>query len=76
MEVAFCSTVRADEVLIHEGTNSAAAISTASGAQAVVRLGFDLFEEVRHLLTKGQPAELASIPTLELHISLAPGADR
>ena len=36
----------------------------------MVRLGFDLFEEIRHLLTQGQPAELASIPTLDLHISL------
>ena len=58
------------KVVLHSGTNSAAAISTASGAQAVVRLGFDLFEEVHYLLTKGQPAELAGIPTLELHISL------
>ena len=38
--------------------------------QVVVRIGFDLFQEVRHLLTLGQPAEFASIPTLELHISL------
>jgi len=59
-----------DKVLLHAGTNSAAAISTASDARAVVRLGFDLFEEVLHLLTKGQPAKLAGIPTLELHISL------
>ena len=59
-----------DKVLLHAGTNSAAAISTASGGRAVVRLGFDLFEEVLHLLTKGQPAKLAGIPTLELHISL------
>jgi hypothetical protein len=59
-----------DEVLGHEGTNSAAAVSLASGAQVVVRLGFDLFEEVRYLLTHGQPVEFASIPTLELQISL------
>ncbi|HET6176017.1 MAG TPA: hypothetical protein VFE61_03730, partial [Candidatus Sulfotelmatobacter sp.] len=59
-----------DKVLLHNETNSAAAISTASGAQAVVRLGFDLFKEVRYLLTRGQPAEFASIPTLDLHISL------
>jgi hypothetical protein len=59
-----------DKVVLHGGTNSATAISTASGAQVVVRLGFDLFEEVHHLLTKGQPAELAGIPTLDLHISL------
>jgi hypothetical protein len=59
-----------DKVLLHAATNSAAAISTAAGGRAVVRLGFDLFEEVLHLLTKGQPAKLAGIPTLELHISL------
>ncbi len=59
-----------NKVLLHKGTNAAAAISTTSGAQSVVRLGFDLFEEVDQLLTKGQPAKHADIPTLELHISL------
>ena len=59
-----------NEVLIHEGTKSAAAVSIFSGCQTIVRLGFDLFEEVRHLLTLGQPPELAGVPTLELHISL------
>jgi len=44
-----------NEVLVHKGTSS-----IAPDAQLVVRLGFDLFEEVHHLLTKGQPAELAS----------------
>src|SRR5947208_7809034 len=59
-----------NEVLIHERTKSAAAVSVASDDQMVVRLGFDLFQEVRYLLTQGQPAEFASIPTLDLHISL------
>ena len=54
-----------NEVLVHKGTNS-----IASDVQVVVRLGFDLFEEVRYLLTQGQPAEFAGTPTLELHISL------
>jgi hypothetical protein len=54
-----------NEVLVHKGTDS-----VAPGAQVVVRLGFDLFEEVRHLLTQGQPAEFANIATLDLHISL------
>src|SRR6266481_6654632 len=58
------------EVLIHERTKSAAAVSVASGDQMVVRVGFDLFEELRYLLTRGQPAEFASMPTLDLHISL------
>ncbi len=58
------------EVVIHERTKSAAAVSVASDDQMVIRLGFDLFQEVRYLLTQGQPAEFASIPTLDLHISL------
>jgi len=35
-----------------------------------VRIGYDLFEEVEFLLSQGQAAENAHIPTLELHISL------
>jgi hypothetical protein len=57
-------------ILTHEGTTSAAAVTTTSDDQMIVRLGFDLFKEVRHLLTRGQSAEFASIPTLDLHISL------
>ena len=59
-----------DKVLIHDRTDAATAVATISGPQAMIRLGFDLFEELHHLLTQGQPVELASIPTLELHISL------
>ena len=36
----------------------------------VWRIGYDLFEETRHLLSNGQPANRASTPTLELHIAL------
>ena len=36
----------------------------------IVRIGYDLFDEVAYLLTKGQPAENAAIPALELHISV------
>lgn len=35
-----------------------------------VRIGYNLFHEIHHLLTIGQPTENASIPTLELHIAL------
>jgi hypothetical protein len=38
--------------------------------QTVHRVGYDLFEEVRYLLTEGQPAERAMHPTLEWHIAL------
>ncbi|MCC6367107.1 MAG: hypothetical protein IT165_26615 [Bryobacterales bacterium] len=35
-----------------------------------IRIGYNLFEEVRTLLTVGQPACNAGIPTLDLHIAL------
>lgn len=35
-----------------------------------VRLGYDLFGEVRTLLTVGQPAANAGVPALELHIDI------
>jgi peptidoglycan/xylan/chitin deacetylase (PgdA/CDA1 family) len=34
------------------------------------RIGYDLFREIRRLLTIGQPSKYAEIPTLELHIAL------
>ena len=41
------------------------------GAQAnEVRIGYNLFYEVRVLLTVGQPAANAAIPALDLHIAL------
>lgn len=36
----------------------------------IFRLGFDLFEEIDHLLRCGQPVENARTPTLEYHISM------
>jgi len=36
----------------------------------VVRIGYDLFDEVYHLLTAGQPAGNAAFPALDLHIAL------
>ncbi|MFN3408123.1 MAG: hypothetical protein ACK45B_03955 [Limisphaerales bacterium] len=39
------------------------------GEQTVIRAGFDLFAEVRHLLTHGQPVEHAALPTLDRHIA-------
>jgi hypothetical protein len=36
----------------------------------VYRLGYDLFDEARHLLTQGQPPQHAHIPTLDIHIDI------
>jgi len=38
--------------------------------QTVVRVGYDLFREVRFLLAEGQPEEKAASPALDLHIAL------
>jgi peptidoglycan/xylan/chitin deacetylase (PgdA/CDA1 family) len=45
-------------------------VETPSGRQTVHRIGYDLFGEVRRLLSDGQPAAHALAPTLELHIAL------
>jgi len=37
--------------------------------RAIHRIGYDLFTELRHLLTEGQPASKAITPALELHIA-------
>jgi hypothetical protein len=36
----------------------------------VIRLGYDLFDEVQFLLSVGQPVAHARIPTLEIHIEM------
>jgi hypothetical protein len=38
--------------------------------KTVLRLGYDLFDEVEHLLSVGQPVANSSIPTLDLHIQM------
>lgn len=43
---------------------------TRTGRYVMVRLGYNLFDEIWHLLTTGQPAKNAAIPTLDLHIAL------
>ena len=35
-----------------------------------VRLGYDLFKEVQHILMHGQPLKHGAVPTLDLHIDL------
>jgi hypothetical protein len=53
-----------------EGSQQSVGSLVKSGSKAVARIGYDLFEEMRRLLTDGQPPENAAIPTLELHIAV------
>lgn len=56
-------------VVVREKGNGAAGHQQQCGRR-IVRVGYDLFREVRILLSAGQPEENAGIPTLELHIAL------
>lgn len=54
-------------LLKEEGTQEAVAFSSDCGETTALRVGYNLFEEIRFLLTTGQPAANAGIPTLEEH---------
>ena len=51
-------------------TQQPVAWASQSRGRLILRVGFDLFEEVQYLLHTGQPAANAAIPTLDLHIAL------
>jgi hypothetical protein len=40
------------------------------GSQFFVRVGYNLFSEVRHLLCNGQPIQFANVPSIEIHITI------
>jgi hypothetical protein len=56
--------------LSEEGSREAAAYTRKFGNTMLVRIGYNLFAEIRLLFTNGQPIANACIPTLELHIML------
>lgn len=56
-------------VLAEENTRESVAFVDRLGEGLFARVGYDLFGEIRTLLTRGQPAANASIPALELHIA-------
>jgi hypothetical protein len=60
----------ANGILIDQQEQQPAARETTVGDGKRVRIGYDLFGEIRTLLTTGQPPSHAGIPTLELHIAL------
>lgn len=60
---------RTDGLLTVEGSQETAAYLDQTGGTRRAWVGYDLFAEVRTLLTEGQPSENASIPSLELHIA-------
>jgi hypothetical protein len=60
-----------DSIPCLAATSGIAGLRVARAAgPTVVRLGYDLFQEVQLLLSAGQPIEHAPIPTLDLHIDM------
>jgi hypothetical protein len=56
--------------LTEPSSGEAAACALPAGRRTLARVGYDLFREVRTLLTEGQPVAHAGVPTLDLHIAL------
>jgi len=52
------------------GKAGTAGIKLDAPGSTVIRLGYDLFEQVHFLLSMGQSVENAHIPTLDIHISM------
>lgn len=57
-------------IIAREDTGQSVSLEMLDRIPKTVRIGFDLFQEVRFLLSAGQPVEYAEIPTLEIHISI------
>jgi peptidoglycan/xylan/chitin deacetylase (PgdA/CDA1 family) len=55
-------------LLADEKSHECAAYVSSSSNGEIARVGYDLFTEIRALLTTGQPKENAGIPSLDLHI--------
>jgi hypothetical protein len=47
-----------------------AGLRVSSASSTVIRIGYDLFDEVQFVLSNGQPIAQAHIPTLDLHIKM------
>ena len=60
----------ATPLILDQLTSKAIAVELSDCSRRIIRVGYDLFQEITFLLTEGQPVENALIPTLELHISL------
>jgi hypothetical protein len=57
-------------LLMEEDSQECAAYLDGPRGATLARIGYDLFSEVRTLLTVGQPPANAGMPALELHIAL------
>jgi len=59
-----------DEIACITTDSEIVGLKIDSDGSTVLRLGYDLFDEVQFLLSTGQPVEYAYVPTLEIHIRM------
>ena len=60
----------AGTLLAISGRGEVVGLECVIQGKRVIRVGYDLLDEVEHLLTSGQPAAYAQSPTLDIHIRL------
>jgi hypothetical protein len=51
------------------GTGEAAGIEIVHDGKRIIRLGYNLFEEVQFLISRGQPSKNAALPALDLQVA-------
>lgn len=59
-----------EPILGVKGTKEVAGIKIRKQDKTEIFIGYNLFEEIKYLLSVGQKKECAQIPTLEIHISI------
>jgi hypothetical protein len=57
-------------LIVREDTGEVVGREADGPGGRMVRIGFDLLQEARFLLSEGQPPEHAAVPTLEIHIGI------
>jgi len=67
-ELALCNVKDSVEP-VHLQEKNALGVRIWVDNKIIIRIGYDLFQEVQYLIVKGQPDRYAQIPTLDIHIA-------
>lgn len=67
-----CSSIRGPgkAIVTREDSDQVVGLQTVTPRGKIVRIGYDLVGQIRFILSVGQPARYARIPTLDLHIAI------
>lgn len=69
-QLATFNDASSGSAVLFDDNGRIAAVECSTGQGKTIRVGFDLFDEVTQLLSNGQPASNADVPTLDLHIAI------